>query len=379
MAGDFSKPIITDNYALVLQAVREVMADMAKGLDPALALGTTNIPANAIRWTSAGAKWQKFNGFTWGDLSVNYAISITGSAARWSTGRTIQLTGAVYGTSAAWDGSGNISVATEYSTVPAVNGGTGLTAYSIGDLIYASGAAALSRLAGVAAGNALLSGGIGGAPSWGKIGLTTHVNGTLPVANGGTGNTSNTSAACSGTSEYATRWWAESNVGSYYQACNWDGSYWHITSNHGSPVRVGFADYATSAGTAIDQPARNAAAAAQDTANSAWNARTLIYFSQFYAIPAGNTELVWQHGLGVTPEWYQVYLYCNIANNGYAQGDLIPIGNFVDGDGSRTYTSWVNYQNIGVMATNWSFKSRTTMGITFPAPGYWYVIFRAGV
>jgi hypothetical protein len=29
------------------------------------------------------------------------------------------------------------------------------------------------------------------APSWGKIGLTTHVSGTLPVANGGTGQSSN--------------------------------------------------------------------------------------------------------------------------------------------------------------------------------------------
>jgi hypothetical protein len=42
-------------------------------------------------------------------------------------------------------------------------------------------------LAGVATGNALISGGIGVAPSYGKIGLTTHVSGTLPVASGGTG------------------------------------------------------------------------------------------------------------------------------------------------------------------------------------------------
>ena len=41
----------------------------------------------------------------------------------------------------------------------------------------------------MATGNALISGGVGVAPSYGKIGLTTHVNGTLPVANGGTGAT----------------------------------------------------------------------------------------------------------------------------------------------------------------------------------------------
>jgi hypothetical protein len=71
-------------------------------------------------------------------------------------------------------------------------GGTGLTSYAIGDIIFASGATALSRLAGVATGNALISGGIGAAPSYGKIGLTTHVSGTLPVANGGTGVTTST-------------------------------------------------------------------------------------------------------------------------------------------------------------------------------------------
>jgi hypothetical protein len=38
----------------------------------------------------------------------------------------------------------------------------------------------------VATGTALISGGVGVAPAYGKIGLTTHVTGVLPVANGGT-------------------------------------------------------------------------------------------------------------------------------------------------------------------------------------------------
>jgi hypothetical protein len=48
----------------------------------------------------------------------------------------------------------------------------------------------LAKLAGAAVGNALISGGVASAPSYGKIGLATHVDGTLPVANGGTGATS---------------------------------------------------------------------------------------------------------------------------------------------------------------------------------------------
>ena len=65
-------------------------------------------------------------------------------------------------------------------------GGTGMTSYAVGDLLYASGATTLSKLADVATGNVLLSGGVGVAPSYGKVGLTTHVSGVLPTANGGT-------------------------------------------------------------------------------------------------------------------------------------------------------------------------------------------------
>lgn len=78
------------------------------------------------------------------------------------------------------------------TTIAANRGGTGQSSYTIGDILYASSSSALTKLAGVATGNALISGGVGAAPSWGKIGLTTHVSGTLAVANGGTGVTTST-------------------------------------------------------------------------------------------------------------------------------------------------------------------------------------------
>jgi hypothetical protein len=77
-------------------------------------------------------------------------------------------------------------------TLPITNGGTNLTTYTTGDIVYASATNTLNKLADVATGNALISGGVGVAPSYGKIGLTTHVSGTLPVANGGTNQTSYT-------------------------------------------------------------------------------------------------------------------------------------------------------------------------------------------
>ena len=73
-----------------------------------------------------------------------------------------------------------------WKVVPATAGGTGQTSYAVGDLLYADTTTTLAKLPDVATGNALISGGVGVAPAWGKIGLTTHVSGVLPVANGGT-------------------------------------------------------------------------------------------------------------------------------------------------------------------------------------------------
>ena len=75
-------------------------------------------------------------------------------------------------------------------TIIATKGGTGQTSYAVGDLLYADTTTTLAKLADVATGNALISGGVTTAPSWNKIGLTTHVSGVLPVANGGTGTSS---------------------------------------------------------------------------------------------------------------------------------------------------------------------------------------------
>jgi hypothetical protein len=83
----------------------------------------------------------------------------------------------------------------------AANGGTGQSSYAVGDILYASTTTALSKLADVATGNAIISGGVGVAPSYGKIGLTTHVSGTLPIANGGTNSTA---AATAGGAAYGT-------------------------------------------------------------------------------------------------------------------------------------------------------------------------------
>lgn len=96
--------------------------------------------------------------------------------------------------------------------LPAANGGTGQSSYAVGDLLFASSSSALSKLADVATGNALISGGVGVAPLWGKIGLTTHVSGTLPVANGGTGTT--TPSLVAGSNISVTGTWPNQTISS---------------------------------------------------------------------------------------------------------------------------------------------------------------------
>lgn len=88
-----------------------------------------------------------------------------------------------------------------YAQVSVSNGQTAVVLatlaapYVVGDICVADSTTTLSLLSGVATGNALLSGGVGTLPLFGKIGLTTHITGILPVANGGTGLTTATYGA----------------------------------------------------------------------------------------------------------------------------------------------------------------------------------------
>lgn len=83
------------------------------------------------------------------------------------------------------------------TALTAANGGTGQSSYSTGDILYASGASTLTKLA--AGTNGFVLGLSGGVPAWvatttlstisGSLNVGTQVTGTLTVSNGGTGAT----------------------------------------------------------------------------------------------------------------------------------------------------------------------------------------------
>jgi len=164
----------------------------------ALAAGTLPIAAGGTAkttFTSNGVVYGNGTsalGVTSAGTTGQVLVGNTGSAPSWGA---IPTTAAVTSFQTSLSGltpsSATTGAVTLAGTLGPTSGGTGLASYTTGDIIYASATNTLSALADVATGNALISGGVTTAPSWGKIGLTTHVSGTLPVANGGTGQSSN--------------------------------------------------------------------------------------------------------------------------------------------------------------------------------------------
>ena len=125
--------------------------------------------------------------------STGQVLSVSGGIPTWSTpsANVSSFQTSLSGLTPSTATTGAVTLA---GTLGPTSGGTGLTSYTQGDLVYATAANTLGTLADVATGNALISGGVGADPLWGKIGLSTHVSGTLPIGNGGTGQTTASAA-----------------------------------------------------------------------------------------------------------------------------------------------------------------------------------------
>jgi hypothetical protein len=207
----------------------------------ALALNQSNAVSGTLGATNGGTGT---NNYATGDMLYSSA-SNTLSKLSGTTSTTKQYLSQT--------GTGSASAAPSWATIsaadigagtlPAVRGGTGQSSYAIGDLLYADTTTTLAKLADVATGNALISGGVSTAPTWGKIGLTTHVSGTLGLTNGGTGQTTANAAFNALAPSQAT------NSGKYLTTNGTDTSWATVTQTTFSAGTTGFTPSTATSGT----------------------------------------------------------------------------------------------------------------------------------
>ena len=155
-------------------------------------ISTTQVTSGVLPFAQGGANATSYTtgAFLTSNGTAFVSVANTGTAGTYANASHVPvITTDAYGRVSAVTNTSIAIAATQVTsgTLAVARGGTGIASYAVGDIVYASGATTLVALAGVATGNVLISGGVATAPSYGKVGLTTHVSGTLAVTNGGTG------------------------------------------------------------------------------------------------------------------------------------------------------------------------------------------------
>lgn len=156
--------IITPHYANL------VNSNPIVGYGIALANYST-LTGNTSHNTVVGNTIWDFNGFMTQTITeqANGGASPTGNVYRSNNG-TAGPAGFYTGTAVS-----NVALSAAYE------GGTGQGNYTIGDILAADTSLSLVRIPDVATGSALISGGVGVLPSWGKIGNSTLSNSSLTI------------------------------------------------------------------------------------------------------------------------------------------------------------------------------------------------------
>jgi hypothetical protein len=205
--------------------VRPTFGSVLGGTDGNVQFGTLN-NGDVIVYNTATQRWENVSQST---LVVNTATNIAGGAANripYNTGAGVtsfisapsvantflEWSGSAYqwsnnplGTVTSVDVSGGLTGLTTLGgpvttsgtitlggTLITSHGGTGITSYNAGDMLYALGDGTLAKFAAGNAGEYLFSNGANFSPTWSKVDLTVSVQNVLPVANGGTGVTTST-------------------------------------------------------------------------------------------------------------------------------------------------------------------------------------------
>jgi len=166
----------TTNIALAASQITYGQLIVAQG-----GTGASTLTSNGVLYGNGTSAIGATAAGTTGQILVGN----TSAAPSWATLSSSAVTTIGFGTTGLTPSAATSGAVTVAGTLVAANGGTGQSSYAVGDILYASTTTALSKLADVAVGSVLVSGGVGVAPAYSATPTLTSL--TAPTVYGGTG------------------------------------------------------------------------------------------------------------------------------------------------------------------------------------------------
>ena len=164
--------------------------------------GQTAVTTGDLLYGSATNTWSRLPATTNG-----YVLTLAGGVPTWAAAST-GVTSFSAGSTGLTPNTATTGAVTLGGTLAVGYGGTGFASYTVGDILYASTTTALSKLADVATGSVLISGGVGVAPSYSS---SPTLSGTLTAASI-IANEAITGSLSVGAFSYGTLGYSDTNI-----------------------------------------------------------------------------------------------------------------------------------------------------------------------